>query len=43
MRLQETDRPAPDVTLQGEGDAPVALAETWRDRPAVLIFLRHFG
>jgi hypothetical protein len=41
--LKPVDRPAPDVTLQGEGDAPVSLAEHWRDRPAVLIFLRHFG
>lgn len=41
--LEAVDREAPDVLLQGEGDATVALAESWRERAAVLIFLRHFG
>lgn len=41
--LASVDRAAPDVALQGEDDAPVSLASWWRERPAVLIFLRHFG
>lgn len=41
--LPSVDRAAPDVTLQGHDDTPFPLARTWRERPAVLIFLRHFG
>jgi hypothetical protein len=34
---------APEVTvLDGEG-REVRLSSFWRDRPAVLAFLRHFG
>lgn len=43
MPFETVHRAAPDVVLQGEDDADVALATTWRDRPAVLVFLRHFG
>lgn len=41
--LEPVDRRAPDVLLQGEADAPVALADSWRDHAALLLFLRHFG
>ena len=43
MALEPVDRPAPDPPLLGPGDARVALSTYWQDRPAVLIFLRHFG
>ena len=43
MPLEAVRSPAPDVTLEGEDDVAVALADSWRDRPAVLLFLRHFG
>ena len=35
--------PAPDVTLRDETDRPVLLSSLWRDRPAVLLFWRHWG
>ncbi len=42
MSLEAIDRPAPHVRVEDE-DGAVALADCWRDRAAVLIFLRHFG
>jgi hypothetical protein len=32
-----------DITVQDSDGQPVRLGELWRDRPAVLVFLRHFG
>jgi peroxiredoxin len=34
---------APDASLLDQNGAPVSLASHWRDRPAVLVFLRYFG
>jgi peroxiredoxin len=39
----EVGMQAPDVVL-GRGDgSSVALSSFWRERPAVVAFLRHFG
>ena len=36
--------PAPDIELtDARRDEPVQLATTWADRPALLLFWRHFG
>ncbi|MGH2722773.1 MAG: hypothetical protein ACRDI0_00645 [Actinomycetota bacterium] len=35
--------PAPDPTVIDPQDREVALSSYWRDRPAVLAFIRHFG
>ncbi len=43
MPLATVSSRAPDVSLQGDGDRDVPLSDTWRDRAAVLVFLRHFG
>lgn len=40
--LEEVDLAAPSVALESEAGA-VELAGYWRDRIAVLVFLRHFG
>lgn len=37
-----TDDLAPLSVLDGAG-AEVPLASLWRDRPVVLVFIRHFG
>lgn len=34
---------APDLTLRDETGAEVALASLWRERGAVIVFIRHFG
>lgn len=34
---------APDVTVLDANDREVELSSYWRDRPAILAFLRHFG
>ena len=41
----ETGSAAPDVTLQGEHDEPVALSDHWTgaQHGIVLSFLRHYG
>ncbi len=31
------------VVLRDLGDREVRLGETWEERPAVLVFLRHYG
>ena len=31
------------MTVLDESGATVLLGTLWRDRPAVLVFLRHFG
>ena len=43
MALEPVDRRAPEATLLGPGDVEVALSGYWQDRPAILLFLRHFG
>lgn len=35
--------PAPDPSLVGLDGAEVALSSLWRERPAVVVFLRYFG
>jgi peroxiredoxin len=35
--------PAPDLCLLDAGERPVLLSSLWRQKPLVLIFLRHFG
>lgn len=32
-----------DLTLPDADGTPVRLGDTWRDRPVVLVWLRHFG
>jgi hypothetical protein len=32
-----------DVVVRDLEDREVRLGELWRDRPAVLVFLRHYG
>jgi len=39
----EVGRPVPDAVLLEDGDREVRLSELWRNGPAVLLFLRHFG
>jgi len=34
---------APDVRLHDSNGAAIALSDLWRERPLVLVFLRHFG
>ncbi len=41
-KLKVGDR-APESILLDVNGQPVALAETWRDGPVLLTFLRHFG
>jgi hypothetical protein len=31
------------LTVLDESGTPIELGTLWRDRPAVLVFLRHFG
>lgn len=48
-RLRWTEPPvqvgdaAPDLALRSAEGAAFPLRDAWRDRPAVLVFLRHFG
>ena len=32
-----------EVTLEDASGAPVQVASIWAERPAILVFLRHFG
>jgi len=41
MTLQAGD-PFPDLTLESL-EGPVRLSERWRERPLVIVFMRHFG
>jgi peroxiredoxin len=34
---------APDRRLRDSSGSEVALSDLWRERPLVLVFLRHFG
>ncbi|HEY6417899.1 MAG TPA: hypothetical protein VIX59_02755 [Candidatus Binataceae bacterium] len=40
--LEKGDK-APDVRLRDSNGQTLALSELWRERPLVLVFLRHFG
>lgn len=31
------------MTVLEDSDKPVVMASLWRDKPAVLVFVRHFG
>ena len=35
--------PLVDIVLPDQDGDDVALADLWRDRPAALIWLRHYG
>ena len=35
--------PLEQITLSDEADHEVALRDLWAERPAALIFLRHYG
>lgn len=41
--FSRTGSPAPDVTLSDHDGQSVPLSSLWRDRPLVLIFIRHTG
>jgi hypothetical protein len=43
MSRVEVGQPAPDPFVLGPDGARSALSSTWRERPAILAFLRHFG
>jgi len=32
-----------DIVLPDHAERPVRLGELWRERPAVLVWLRHYG
>jgi hypothetical protein len=32
-----------EVVVRDTEDRPVKLGDLWRERPVVLVFLRHFG
>jgi hypothetical protein len=32
-----------EIVVKDTSDHAVKLGDLWRDRPAVLVFLRHFG
>mgnify|MGYP001455962092 CR=1 FL=1 len=43
---EQTLRPgdqAPDLEVDRADGTPLALAALWRERPAPLVFLRHYG
>ncbi len=40
--LEAGDR-APDLRLRDSTGEEIALSSLWRERPLVLVFLRHFG
>jgi hypothetical protein len=39
----KVDAKLADVTLKDSEDRPVRLGSLWQDRPAALVFVRHFG
>ena len=34
---------APEVEIEDAAGAPVMLSSLWQERPALLVFLRHYG
>lgn len=43
MPVPQVGDPAPNVALFDTNGHPVYLADSWREKPLVLAFLRHFG
>jgi peroxiredoxin len=43
MPRPEIGDPAPDVTVIDTRGKQVSLSAFWKDRPAVAVFLRHYG
>jgi peroxiredoxin len=43
MTAPEVGDPAPDAVLRDAGGEEIRLASFWSDRPAVAVFLRHWG
>ena len=41
--MARIDAKLADVTLEDADDRPVRLGSLWQDRPAALVFVRHFG
>lgn len=41
--LLEVGQTAPDLTLADDQGQSVRLSDLWRQRPLVLLFVRHFG
>ncbi|HZQ36069.1 MAG TPA: hypothetical protein VFD32_09065 [Dehalococcoidia bacterium] len=41
-RLRPGD-PAPEVEVEDAAGEPLAISALWRERPALLVFLRHYG
>lgn len=39
----KVDAKLADLTLKDSEDRPVLLGSLWQDRPAALVFVRHFG
>jgi len=35
--------PAPDAVFASRDGADIRLSDLWRERPTILLFLRHFG
>jgi hypothetical protein len=36
-------QPAPDAAFAARDGSVVRLSELWREKPTILLFLRHFG
>jgi hypothetical protein len=36
-------QPAPDATFASRDGGVVRLSDLWREKPTILLFLRHFG
>lgn len=43
MALPQIGSPAPDLSLLGPDEEEIRLSTLWRERPTVVVFLRHFG
>jgi len=43
MTVLAVGSPMPDLAVLGAGERATSLAELWRERVMVLVFLRHFG
>jgi hypothetical protein len=39
----QADPKLAEVTVKDAHDSPVLLGSLWKDRPAALVFVRHFG
>ena len=39
----EAGQPAPDFTLPDQDGNDVRLGDLWEERPAALVWLRHYG